>query len=363
MINWKYLIGLFLAAGLAGCGQKGNANNEEDEESVATVLPTDEVEVRTETLRMSDFELEVVSNGRISAQQIAELRFVNTSGGNVPIKIFVQNGDRVAAGDAIAMIDTFQLSNSYHQALYSLQRADLELQDVLIGLNYKLADSAAIPKDILSLAMIRSGYNNAKNQYELAGYNLDNAVLRAPIAGMVTNLFAKPYNPIDPSEPFCIVIAEGKPEVDFHILENELPLIKKGDRVKIQPYASPDVTTTGSVVDINPNVDKDGMVRLKAHVQPHAKLFNGMNVRISVLRSYGQQLVVPKTAVVLRTGKQVVFAYKNGKAAWRYVETGLENSTHYTVTSKDLQEGDEIIISGNEHLAEGTNVRLESITD
>ena len=32
-----------------------------------------------------------------------------------------------------------------------------------------------------------------------------------------------------------------------------------------------------------------------------------MNVRVSVKRSVGEQLVIPKTAVVLRSGKQVVF--------------------------------------------------------
>jgi hypothetical protein len=53
-----------------------------------------------------------------------------------------------------------------------------------------------------------------------------------------------------------------------------------------------------------------------------------------------------------------VFAFKDGKAAWNYVDTGFENATHYTITSKTLQEGDEIIISGNEHLADGTNVKL-----
>ena len=362
MINWKYFAGAFLAAGLIGCGQQRNTNDDDDE-SVATILPAEEVEVGTETLRTQVFELEVVSNGRVSAQQIAELRFANTAGGNVPVKIFVQNGNRVNMDDAIAMIDTFQLSNSYRQAVNSLQRADLDLQDVLIGLGYTIADSASIPEDVFKLALIRSGYNNAKNQYELAKYNLEHAVLRTPIAGIVTNLFAKPFNPVDPSAPFCVVIAEGKPEVDFTILENELSLIKKGDRVKIQPYAVPDVVTSGSVVDINPNVDKDGMVRIKAHIQPHAKLFNGMNVRISVLRSYGEQWVVPKTAVVLRTGKQVVFVYKEGKAAWNYVETGLENSTHYSITSNTLQEGDEVIISGNEHLAEGTNVKLAESTN
>jgi RND family efflux transporter MFP subunit len=309
-------------------------------------------------LRTVDFEHELVSNGRISAQQVAELQFVSLSSGNIPVRIFVKNGDRVAAGTSIAMLDTFQLSNSCRQAEDNLQKAYLELQDVLIGQGYSLADSTSIPQDLLRLANIRSGYNSARIQYDLAKYNLDNATLKTPIAGTVANLFSKPYCSIDASEPFCTIISEGKPEVDFKILENDLALIKTGDKVRIQSYASPDIESAGSIAGINPSVDKEGTVRVKAYIQPHPKMFNGMNVRISVFRSLGKQWVVPKTAVVLRTGKQVVFAYKDGKAAWNYVDTGFENATHYSITGKTLQEGDEIIISGNEHLADGTNVRL-----
>ncbi len=358
MMNWKFIAGVFLIWGLTGCGQKEDSKGGKEEASIETVLPTEEAEVRTETLRTVDFEHELVSNGRISAQQIAELQFVSTSAGNVPVKIFVKNSDHVAAGTAIAILDTFQMSNGYLQAEDNLQKAYLELQDVLIGQGYSLADSASIPEDVFKLANIRSGYNNAKIQYDLAKYNLNNAILRTPIAGTVANLFSKPYCAIDASEPFCTIISEGQPEVDFRILENELPLIKAGDKVKVQSYASPDIESTGSIASINPSVDKDGTVRVKAYVQPHAKVFNGMNVRISVFRSLGKQWVVPKTAVVLRTGKQVVFAYKDGKAAWNYADTGLENATHYTITSKTLQEGDEIIVSGNEHLADGTKVKL-----
>lgn len=358
MVNRKFFAALFLTAGLIGCGQKDNTKGEEDEESVSIVLPTEEVEVQTETLRTVDFNRELVSAGRISAQEVAELRFANISSGNVPIKIFVRNGDYVKAGAAIAMLDTFLLSNSYSQAVENLQKAYLELQDVLIRQRYSLADSASIPEEVLRLAYIRSGYNNARHQYELSKYHLDNATLRTPVSGMVINLFSKPYTAFDMSEPFCSVINTEKLEIDFTILENELPLIAKGDRVRIQSYASPDIESTGSVAEINPSVNKEGMVRVKAYIQPQSKIFNGMNVRISVFRSLGKQWVVPKTAVVLRTGKQVVFAYKNGKAAWHYVETGYENSTQYTITSATLQEGDEIIFSGNENLADGTNVKL-----
>ena len=355
-MNLKNFAYIFIATTLVCCGQKDNSKG--NEESVETVLPTEEAEVSTETLRTIDFEHELVSNGRISAQQVAELQFVSTSAGNIPVKIFVKNGDHVAAGAAIAMLDTFQLSNSYMQAEDNLQKAHLELQDVLIGQGFSPTEQALIPKETLQLAHIRSGYNSAKIQYDLAKYNLENATLRSPISGIVANLFSKIYSAVDASKPFCTIISEGMPEVDFSILENELPFIKVGDKVKIQPYASPDMEATGSIANINPSVDKEGTIRVKAYIQPNAKIFNGMNVRISVFRSLGKQWVVPKTAVVIRTGKQVVFVFKNGKAAWNYVDTGLENATHYSVTSKTLQEGDEIIVSGNEHLADGTNVKL-----
>ncbi len=357
-MKWKCFGVLLLFTGLSACGNKDNTKGDDDKESVSIVLPSEEVEVSAETLLTKDFPLEIVSNGRISAQEVAELRFVNVSSGNTPVKIFVKNGDRVKAGDAIAMLDTFLLSNSYSQALVNLQKANLDLRSVLLGLEYDPDKLASIPEDIYRIATIRSGYLNIKTQYDIAKYHLENAVLRTPIAGMVINLFAKPYNPIDVSAPFCIIINDGKLEIDFPILENELPFVKKNDQVRVQSYASPDIQSFGTVADINPSVDRDGLVRVKAFVQPHPKIFNGMNVRVSVFRSEGLHWVVPKSAVVLRTNKQVVFAFKEGKAAWHYVEKGLENATHCVITSETLKEGDEIIYSGNEHLADGSKVKL-----
>jgi RND family efflux transporter MFP subunit len=356
-MNRRIFISVLLIAGLTCCGDK-DKKSEDDEESIETVLHSEEMEVQTETLRTIDFEHELVSNGRISAQQMAELRFLSYSPDNVLTKIMVKNGDHIQAGSPIAMLDTFNLSNSLKQAEDNLQKAKIELQDVLINQGYSPGNEASIPEEVMRLAGIRSGYNSAKIQFDQAKYNLENAVLKSPISGTVTNLFAKPYCSINTAEPFCTIINESQLEVDFKILENELPLIKKGDKVKIQSYASSEIESSGLITDINPSVASDGTVRVKAGVQPKMNLFNGMNVRISVFRSLGKQWVVPKTAVVIRTGKQVVFAYKDGKAAWNYVDTGLENATHYTITSKTLQEGDEIIISGNEHLADGTSVKI-----
>ena len=64
-----------------------------------------------------------------------------------------------------------------------------------------------------------------------------------------------------------------------------------------------------------------------------------MNVRVSVQRSLGKQLVVPKTAVVLRSGKQVVFTLVDGHAYWNYVRTGLENADSYTLFGRIERRG------------------------
>lgn len=39
-----------------------------------------------------------------------------------------------------------------------------------------------------------------------------------------------------------------------------------------------------------------------------------MNVKVRVKRALDEQLVVPKSAVVIRTGKQVIFTHSDGKA-------------------------------------------------
>lgn len=60
--------------------------------------------------------------------------------------------------------------------------------------------------------------------------------------------------------------------------------------------------------------------------------------------------MVPKKAVVLRSGRQVVFTWEDGKALWNYVTTGAENFDSYVI-EEGLRPGQIIIVDGNEDLA------------
>ena len=324
--------------GMTSCSGKKSDADEQDK-GVSTVLPDSKNEVTVQILKRCDFHHELVSNGKVSARGQADLRFETNE-----VK--------------------FRLEQKLSQAEDALLKAELELKDVLIGQGYTPDDFSKVPEETMKLAKVKSGYEQSKSQYELTKRETEHATLVAPFDGIVANLFSKPYNLANTSEAFCTVIDTRGMETDFTVLENELAFIKTGDKVMITPYAGGG-SYEGSVSEINPLVDANGMVKVKAAVNGQGKLFSGMNVRVSVKRSLGEQLVIPKTAVVLRSGKQVVFTLKEGKAMWNYVHTGLENATEYVVSDKSqggvedgLLEGDTVIVTGNLNLAHETEVTI-----
>lgn len=106
-------------------------------------------------------------------------------------------------------------------------------------------------------------------------------------------------------------------------------------------------------------VDDNGMIKVWASVPGGNGLIDGMNVRVSVKRAVEEALVVPKTAVVLRSGRPVVFNYADGKAQWNYVTLGLENLSEYTIVD-GINPGMIIITSGNINLAHESPVKIKN---
>ncbi|ADV43359.1 efflux RND transporter periplasmic adaptor subunit [Bacteroides helcogenes] len=354
-LNCRYLLYITVAL-LAACS--GTKKEDGAEEGVTTALPGDNNEVTVQVLKRQPFDHELVSNGKITAGGQADLRF-ETAG--VIAHVYVKNGDRVHKGQKLAELDKFRLTNKTAQAKDALEKAKLELQDVLIGQGYPAGEHPEVPADIMKLARVKSGYDQSLSQYELAKYEEEHATLTAPFDGVVANLFSKPYNVASTSEAFCTIVGTQGMETDFTVLESELPLIKDGDKVVVTPYSDAASGYEGRITQINPLVDDKGMVKVKAAVNGKGKLFSGMNVRINVHRSLGEQLVIPKSAVVLRSGKQVVFTLKDGKAHWNYVHTGLENAESYSLidtSGECLEEGDTVIVTGNVNLADEAPVKI-----
>ena len=356
-MKFGFLYGYAALITLSACSSPQSETKEE--EGVETILPMQKNEVTVMKLTKGDFHHELVSNGKITARESADLYFRTTE---VVEHVWVKNGDFVRKGQKLAQLNLFKLNNALTQSKNALAQATLDMQDVLIGQGYAPDNMDAIPEDVLQLAKVKSGYDRTVAQYEAAQHDVEQATLTAPFDGVVANLFDKAYNLSKNGTAFCRILSTNGMEADFTVLESELPLIRMGDKVEVTPYASDIEAQSGHVCEINPLVDANGMVRVKARVNGGRNLFDGMNVRVSVKRTVPNQFVVPKTAVVLRSGKQVLFTLQDSLALWNYVQTGLENMTEYTVQNADgteLLDGTVVITTGNVNLAHESVVKVK----
>jgi multidrug efflux pump subunit AcrA (membrane-fusion protein) len=349
---WKISLAVVL---FASCNRHAALSDDVLADSITTVLSTQTPEVVVMTLKRQSFYHDVVSNGKLVAHDYADVYFPST---DLIAEINVRNGMHVRKGQPLARLDLFKLNNTLERNRAALSQAELDLQDVLIGQGYNIKDLSSVPDDILLLAQVRSGYAKAKADLQLIQREIELATLVAPYDGVVANLDAKAHNMSKTDEPLCRIIANGMMEVEFTVLENELALMKVGDKVKVTSFANGQIHQ-GQITEINPLVDKNGLVKVKATVMGRDGLVDGMNVKVSVRREVKDQFVVPKTAVVLRSGRQVVFDYRDGQARWNYVTTGFENLTEYTIT-EGLTEGMQVIVAGNVSLAHGTFVTLKN---
>lgn len=348
---------LTLVALLAcGCGRNQNKNEESSDNRMQYRVEQNEVTV--DTLRIRSFTRELVSNGRLVATKRSALTFPVS--GTIA-SVGAANGARIRAGQVIAVLDTAEYALQLHRSKLSLDKSRLDFYDKLVGLDYPVGDTVTPPAEVLQLARIRSGYADAEASYRSALRNLEQCFLRAPFAGKVADIRQRTYERA--AGEFCTLIDDSRFNVRFSVLESEYELLRTGQEVVISPFSDLRKQVRGRITAINPTIDANGQVAVDAEVANDGTLTDGMNVQVSVREQVPAQLVVPKSAVVIRDNLEVLFRYRDGKAQWTYVHTSLANSNEYVVAANtdrgaELNEGDLIITSGNLNLADGSEVTI-----
>lgn len=354
----RHLAGLLCATLLAGCGasdtpKEGAADGRLQHRMEYNIVTVD-------TLSRRDFMQELISNGRMVAARRSTLSF--PAAGTIA-EVCVRNGEQVGAGALIARLDTTECAHQLRKAQLTLEKARLEFYDVLVGQGYALQDTLTPPAEVVRLARIRSGYADALALCSDARRALEQCFLRAPFAGKVADIGQQAYERT--KDKFCTLLSDQRLGVRFSVLESEFGMLRIGQEIEVSPFADLGKRIRGRITAINPLVDDHGQVQIDAEVANDGTLADGMNVRVSSRRRIAGQLVVPKSAVVIRDNLEVLFRYKEGKAQWTYVHTSLANSREYVVTANldrgaELEEGDIVIVTGNLNLGDGSEVTIDA---
>jgi len=318
-------------------------------------------EVGVMVLQQTVFKKEIVSNGKLIALQKNSLKFdVNGS----LEKLYVKNGDYVKKGKILAALKSFKYQQALTKARINLTKAELEFQDKLVGRGYEVFVKDSIPEKEYNMLAIRSGYEEALHELKNAQFEVKATKLIAPFSGKVATIKSKQYEQVSAGMEVMTLINDRVFEVEFYLIESEIAEIAINDKIQLKPFAL-QKTYEGKVVTINPQVEEDGTILVKAKVKNDGSLLEGMNVKVFIQKDIPNQFIVPKSAVILRQNQEVLFTVKSGKTYWTYVQTTNENSSQYTViphpdkSSATLKPGDTIIVSGNLNLAHDTEVDIK----
>lgn len=343
-----------VALALASCGKPAA-----DRGVTSAMEMKAETAVDTMTLRRGTFNVQLVCNGKLMAIARSEITF---PGQGVVTEIMVHNGSRVAKGDLLAVTDRSDKQLQVAKGEKDLERARIELADKLIGLGYD-ATGQGVPDDVMRRAKVTSGYYSAEYQLAEARKALADCELRAPFSGRVADMECQPFQKAD---KFGKLIDDSWFDVEFSVLEAELASVGVGQTVKVTPFVDGRKEFAGKVTQINPAVDDKGLVKVRARMRnTDSMLIDGMNVRVVVERQVPGMFVVPKSTVVERDGYHVIFEVADSVSVWTYVDVLHANLDSYAIAGckakgTTISEGEIVITSDNQNLADGTRVKIKS---
>lgn len=357
------IIGVLVIAVLV-CSCKGKKDKDESEEDTTEMargtFKVDKNIVTVEPLALKTFNKQLICNGKLEAQSKVTVQF--EAQGKIA-QVNVRDGQKIQKGQILASLDKEQPRRQLEQARLAFDKAEMNLADRLLDYGYTLADTAKIPADQKRVIYINTGFIDSKMALENAERTFRQCDLKAPFSGKVASVKGHVY---EQSGQFCTLIDDSRYLVRFSVLETEYGFVHVGQQVLVSPFVNSDLVIKGSIVSINPTVDQNGQIQVTAQVPGADELMDGMNVRITVENSIPNQLVVPKSAVVIRDNMEVLFRIdpETGHSLWTYVNVIMSNTKEHVVEPNkdrgaDLNIGDQIITSGNLNLGDDAEVVIQ----
>ena len=339
-------ISLFLISAvlLFGCKQQKTEVEEPDVASLRKEAKPTEVETALAVRKA--FEYRVNSSGTIASENELKITF---RGNGILEKLIVTNGQRVRKGQLLAELENDKEELALEKAILARDNAQVKFDYDSISYGSRLNDT------IRRNLMLQSGLGTARLNMKESQINLDNTRVLAPISGVMAEIEEMQGNVVSASKELGVLYDPDNLVLTGKILETDFKHIKKGLKADIYPLSFPDRSFSATVVEYNPKVDKNGMISVKLKLDQTEGLLPGMNANAVIRVPQNENIIVPREALVMKTGKPVIFTYENGLALWKYVEVGLDNGVELEIKS-GLEEGSTVIISNNLQLAHEAKV-------
>lgn len=262
-------------------------------------------------------------------------------------ELLVDEGEKVKLGDVLA-----RLESKENDAI------KVQLKAILDAANREFVRQ----QDLIKIkATSRELYDNAKSELEIAEASFaaesarkDYLDIKAPKDGMIIKRDGEIGQFVQSNQTIFWFTSNSPLRINAEVDEEDIPLVKAGQKVLIRSDAFKDEVFAGQVTSITPKGDPIARsYRVRISVNDEIPLMIGMTAENNIIiREDPAALLIPATAVSGNT----VWLVKDNLVNKIQVETGTKGMEMTEVLS-GLNEGDIVLLNPPPNLKEGDWIR------
>jgi RND family efflux transporter MFP subunit len=290
------------------------------------------------------------------------------------VKMNVDFGDKVKAGQLLALLEIPELRDQLNSAIAAEQKAEADYINAHLiygrweGVNREHPNlvaqqdiDTAQAKDSVATAAVAAAKAEVGRYQTLFGYTQ----ITAPFDGVITRRYADPGALIQAgtssdtqARPLVRLSDNYRLRLDFPVSVDYVKDIHLNDLVDVRVDSLGGKTFTGKITRFTDRVSEDTrtMITEMEVANPGLEIVPGMYAVVMLkVQSRSQALAIPTLAVASEEKNTVYVVNQDNEIEERTVTLGLETPNRYEVTS-GLSEGDRVVIGSHTQVHAGEKV-------
>jgi RND family efflux transporter MFP subunit len=261
------------------------------------------------------------------------------------VAVLADEGDRVARGQALAMLDAEDQREAMAQLTASRINAEQDERRALALFQQGWSTNEARDRAVATA--------NSARALESAGRaRLNQYTIRSGISGVVLRRDVEPGDLATASKTLFQIGDPRQLRVTATVDERDIPLVRTGTSVMMSTEAYPGRIFRGSVYEITPGGDPDQRA-FRVRIRPDDRMPIGLTLEVNIMVAQRQQaMLVPAGAI--HDGR--VWVVANGRARHIPVQVGIRGNNRSEVR-QGLLDNECVITDSPSTLKEGDHVR------
>lgn len=341
---------IIIAAALGGIFYILNKNKAKNEAVTAEAAKTNAfVAVRVDTARMEALDASSTANGTFQPKQ--EVTVSAEAAGRV-VRVLVDEGSRVSAGQTLAIVEGDKLNVNVANAQANYDNSQQNLQRFESAFK-----TGGVTQQQLDQARLQ--FETAKNNLRSSKLVAGDVTIKTSVGGIVNSRMIEPGTYVNPGTPAFEIVNVSTLKLRVNVDEKNVAALAVGQSVNLTASVYTDKSYTGKITFIAPK--SDGSLNFPVEIEvPN----NGSDLRAGMYgtatfggNTSASVLVIPRAAFVGSVSDNRVFVAKNGKAIETKVVSGRNFGDQIEVLS-GLSAGDQVVISGQINLLDQTAIEI-----